>query len=657
MSVAAPTAPQDGTDSAGGSVAGRPKSITRTVLTSKRGVLSLAFLVLIFLACVLAGLITSGGPDAQSFLVVNKGPSLNHLLGTDELGRDLLTRILYGGRASLIGVAEAVGALLIISVPLGVTAGYLGGRTDKVITRVADLIMSIPVIIILLAVLAIFGHSMTTAMIAFGVLGSAGVTRVIRSAALAARSEAYIDAARVIGVSQRDIIFRHMLPQCRGVIVVQTALFAAIALGVQTGLTYLSLGPAPPAPTWGGMVADAVSQFYVAPWELVPSGAVIALTVIAFGVLGDVVRDAIAETHSGGAAVARRRRRHQPPPVVPAADTEPLLTATDLNVSVAAGTREETTLIQGIALSVLPGESLGIVGESGSGKTIAMKALAGLLPRGTAITNGSIRFQAAELSSGDESVYRKFRGRGIAIVTQEPMRALDPSYRVGKLLTDLVHSIDRCGRREARARAIELLRRVQILDPEDVAQRYPHEISGGMAQRVAVAMALAGRPQLLIADEPTTALDVTVQAEILDLLRQLQRETGMALILVSHDLGVVAEICSRVCVMYAGEIVEMAPSADLFAKPMHPYTRALISASPRSREERGPLSTIPGTVPAPRDWPVGCHFAGRCEFTTPACTAAAVELRSVSPTDMARCVRSEELFAASRSVPTNEVAS
>ncbi len=653
MSVATPAALSNETDAADAVAAARPRGIVRTVLSSNRGLCAVGFLVLIFLASELAGLITSGGPDKETLLAVNQGPSIHHLLGTDELGRDILTRILYGGRSSLLGIAEAMGALLVISIPIGVVAGYVGGLTDTVVTRGVDLVMSIPIIIILLAVLAIFGHSMTTAMIAFGVLGSAGVIRVIRSAALTARSEAFIDAAKVTGVRRVDIIFRHVLPQCRGVIVVQAALFAAIALGVQTGLTYLSLGPAPPAPTWGGMVADAVTEFYVAPWQLVPSGAVIALTVIALGVLGDVVRDAIADSHSASASgIARRAPRRRGDPQDRPADPDALLEAAGLTV-VVGGHGAETSLIKNVSLSVAPGEALGIVGESGSGKSITMKALAGLLPKAAAVTQGSIHFGGVELTSRGEAGYRAIRGHGIAIITQEPMRALDPSYRVGKLLSDVVRAIEHCSRTEARSRAIELLRRVQIQEPEEVAQRYPHEISGGMAQRVAIAMALAGHPKLLIADEPTTALDVTVQAEILDLLRRLQAETGMALILVSHDLGVVAEICARVCVMYAGEIVEVAPSAELFAQPMHPYTRALMNASPRVSEQSGPLATIPGTVLAPRDWPIGCHFAGRCEFSTEACLAGPVELRPVTPSDRARCVRSEELFATSAPASTS----
>ncbi|WP_249018685.1 dipeptide/oligopeptide/nickel ABC transporter permease/ATP-binding protein [Conexibacter sp. S30A1] len=651
MSVATPAVLENEADAAASVSAVAPKGILRTIVTSKRGASALVYLVLIFLACELAGVLTSGGPNVQNLLAVNQGPSIHHLLGTDELGRDLLTRILYGGRSSLVGIAEALGALLIISIPLGVIAGYVGGLTDRIITRGADLVMSIPVIIILLAVLAIFGHSMTTAMIAFGVLGSAGVTRVVRSAALAARSEAFIDAAKVIGVRRTDIIFRHVLPQCRGVIVVQAALFAAIALGVQTGLTFLSLGPAPPAPTWGGMVADAVSQFYVAPWQLVPSGVVIALTVIAFGVLGDVVRDAIADSHSAGVAGGRHRVRRRPDsPRAGAAPEGALLAATGLSVAVGADSAQ-TFLIKEVSLHVGFGEALGIVGESGSGKSITMKAIAGLLPAGVAVTEGAVWFEGTELTTGGADAYRSVRGRGVSIVTQEPMRALDPSYRVGRLLADLVRSLDGCTRAQARECAIELLGRVQILDPEDVAQRYPHEISGGMAQRVAIAMALAGKPRLLIADEPTTALDVTVQAEILDLLRRLQQDTGMALILVSHDLGVVSEICDRVCVMYAGEVVEVAQASELFDQPMHPYTRALMSANPGSWQG-GQLSTIPGMVPSPQDWPVGCHFAPRCGYATDACVREPIILRQVTATDQARCVRAEVLSAELSRTPT-----
>ncbi|HLI58790.1 MAG TPA: dipeptide/oligopeptide/nickel ABC transporter permease/ATP-binding protein [Solirubrobacteraceae bacterium] len=619
------------------------RGIIRTILRSPRGVCAVAFLLLVIIACALAAVIAPSGPIVQDLSAVNRGPSSHHLLGTDALGRDLLSRLLYGGRSSLVGVAEAVLALLVISVPLGVVAGYTGGAVDRVITRTADLVMSIPVIIILLAVLAMFGRSMSTAMVALGVLGAAGVTRVVRSAALAVREEAFIAAAEVMGQARRDIIFRHILPQCRGVIVVQTSLFAAIALGVQTGLTYLSLGPAPPAPTWGGMVGDAVTAFYTSPWQIVPPGAAIALTVVAFGVLGDVVRDAIADTHSAGASGRPPHRARRPAPA--AAPAEALVHVEGMSVAFGSGA-DETTVVQGVTFTVGAGEAVGIVGESGSGKTVTVKALAGLLPRTAAVTAGSISFAGTELSAGGRRAYRRVRGHGIAIVTQEPMRALDPTFRVGKLLADLVRAVDRCSRGSARTRALELLGRVQILDPEDVAQRYPHQISGGMAQRVAIAMALAGRPKLLIADEPTTALDVTVQAEILDLLRGLQRETGMALVLVSHDLGVVAEICSRVCVMYAGEIVEVAHTEELFAQPFHPYTRALLNASPGGRSDTTALEVLPGGVPSPRGWPIGCHFADRCAFAVETCMAAPVPLRPVFDADrQARCVRAEELAA------------
>lgn len=622
--------------------------ISRAIVRSPRGVVAIGFLVLVILACCLAGVLSRHDPLAQQLTAIDQGPSAHHLLGTDELGRDVFSRLLYGGQASLLGVVEAVAVLLVIAVPLGVTAGYLGGTADKVITRLADLAMSIPVIIILLALLSIFGRSMWAAMVAFGALGAAGVTRVVRSAALGAREELYVSAARIMGLRRAAIVVRHILPRCRGVIVVQTSLFAALALGVQTGLTYLSLGPAPPAPTWGGMVADAASNFYRDPWLLVPSGGIIALTVIALGVLGDVVRDAVAQQHSaaGGSAAPRPGIRTPDDHNVPEGEAA-LLAARHLTV--AFGTAHgPVTVVQDVSLVIRPGEALGVVGESGSGKTVTAKALIGLLPRNAAVTNGSVRFEGRELARGGRSAYRSVRGRGIGIVSQEPMRALDPSFRVGSSLAAVVRRVDGLDRNAARDRVLELLEKMQIADPAEVARRYPHQISGGMAQRVAIAMALAGRPKLLIADEPTTALDVTVQAEILDLLRLIQAEAGMALLLVSHDLGVVADLCARVVVMYAGQVVESAPTASIFENPGHPYTRALLASSPQRAKRGQLLSAIPGTVPSPRQWPVGCHFAGRCDLVGPDCTVAPVPLRPAGPWDQAaRCIRVHEVVSAS----------
>jgi peptide/nickel transport system permease protein len=426
------------------------------------------------------------------------------------------------------------------------------------------------------------------------------------------------------------------------VIIVQTALFAAIALGVQTGLTFLSLGPPPPAPTWGGMVADAESAFNQDPWMLAPAGVTIALTVLAFGILGDVVRDVTAEQHAASPSARRRRRASTSAPAEPVRASDAVLSVQ--NLSVAVDGDRPLTLIDAASFDVQPGEAVGLVGESGSGKTMTARAIMGLLPRNCRVSAGHVVFDGRPIEGLDQRQFRELRGRRIAMIAQEPMVALDPSFRIGSLVAEVVRAVDGLNRRAARARVIELLRLVDIPDPEDVARRYPHQISGGMAQRVAIAMAIAGRPDLLIADEPTTALDVTVQAEILDLLRSLQQDFGMAILLVTHNWGVVADLCSRVVVMYAGQVVETAGIEDVFRAPAHPYTRALLRSSPEHTPVGEPIRAVPGAVPAPQDWPAGCHFAGRCELAVDACSQAPVADVEVLPGRRSRCIRTELLI-------------
>ncbi|TQS41132.1 dipeptide/oligopeptide/nickel ABC transporter permease/ATP-binding protein [Cryptosporangium phraense] len=602
------------------------------ILRRPRGLVAVVFLVLLTLACVFAPLLTRFGPLEQHIETVRGLPSGTYWLGTDILGRDLFSRILYGGRSSLLGVVEAIVAHLVVAVPLGLVAGYFGGLADRVIMRLAELLMSIPAIMILLAVLAIFGNSLPVAMIALGVLSSGGLMRLVRGAALVAREELYVTAAELMGLSRFQVMVRHVLGRCRGVIIVQTSLFAAIALGVQTGLTFLGLGPQPPAPTWGGMVAEAASVFSQDPWMLVPPGTVIALTVLAFGVLGDVVRDATSERRS--AAGAGRTRRRASRPATAAEPSTALLSVQGL--SVAVGGESSLRLLDDVSFDIAAGQVVGLVGESGSGKSMTARALIGLLPTNCLVESGHVVFDGKTL---DEGSFRAVRGREIAMISQEPMAALDPSFRIGSLVGEVVRAVEGLRGRAQRDRVVELLTMVEIPDAAEVARRYPHQISGGMAQRVAIAMALAGRPRLLIADEPTTALDVTVQADILDLLRRLQQENGMAVLLVSHNLGVIADMCSTVLVMYAGQVVEQAPVDNLFALPAHPYAAALLASSPEKAGIGQPIRAIPGTVPAPDEWPSGCRFANRCELAQPACRAEAIPLIDVSGVHRSRCIR------------------
>jgi peptide/nickel transport system permease protein len=630
---------------------GRPRvrrGMVRAVLSKPLGLASSIFLAVVILLTIFATKIAPFNPLTQDLLNVKGAPSVTHLLGTDSLGRDVLSRLLVGGQDSLLGVVQALVVVLIIGVPLGVATGFLGGTFDRVVMRIIDLKMAIPGIILTLAVLAIFNNSMTAAMITFGIMASGGLVRMIRSTVLGVREELYVDAAVAIGLTRPQIIVRHILPRTVGVIIVQASMLSAIALGVQTGLSFLGFGLQPPAPTWGGMVAEASSLLQQDPWLLVPSGGIIALTTMAFGLLGDAVRDANAERYSAPPARAVKRTRRAVTPIeVEAADDGALLSVRNLTVAFGAGA-SALTVVEGVNFDIGHGETVGLVGESGSGKTVTALAILGLLTGDGRVAGGQVVYDGTDIASYTGHDFHGLRGSEIGMISQEPMVALDPVFRVGFQIAEAVRTHDKCSRSQAKARVLELLRAVKLPNPEKVARLYPHQISGGMAQRVAIAIALAGRPRLLIADEPTTALDVTVQAEILDLLRSLQAETGMAMLLVTHDWAVVADICTRSVVMYAGQVVERASVREMFAAPKHPYTKGLLESSPHLARKGEPLPTIGGIVPPPRAWPTGCHFAPRCPFATEECAAAPVAEHALETGRMSRCIRIDELMASTR---------
>jgi peptide/nickel transport system ATP-binding protein/oligopeptide transport system ATP-binding protein len=313
----------------------------------------------------------------------------------------------------------------------------------------------------------------------------------------------------------------------------------------------------------------------------------------------------------------------------------PLLEVLDLAVSFGTE-RGEVEALSGVSLSIGAGESFGVVGESGSGKSLTALAVLGLVPDLPGrVTRGTIRFNGQTL---DAEAQARLRGRDIAMIFQEPMSALNPVFTVGEQVAEGLRVHERLSRRAARDRAVELLAHVGIPDPRRRLAQYPHELSGGMRQRVMIAAALACRPKLLIADEPTTALDVTIQAQILALLAELQRETGMAVMLITHDLGVIAQVVRRVAVMYAGRVVETGPVGAVFAEPAHPYTRALLKSIPALNEDVPRLPAIPGTVPMPAAWPPGCRFHPRCERVQDRCSQALPALRQAGEAHEAACV-------------------
>ncbi len=611
----------------------------RTALTRyPTAAVAAAYLAALVVAAAVTSFVVPSDPDEQDLSRVLSGPSAAHWLGTDRLGRDVLARLLVGAQVTLLDVAVATAVFLAIGVPMGVVAGYHGRWLDRVVVRLSDLVLAVPGIVVLLMVVAIFPGNDIATMIALGVIGSPALLRIVRGSALAIRGELYVKAAQLSGLHSTAILRRHVLPRIAGPIIVQTSLFCATALLAESGLSFLGLTrPETRGPSWGNMVAEASNAMSQSAWLLVPTGGVLMVTVMAFGLVGDAVRDATMGRSASTVPLVRRRPVRRPEPA-PAGSEEDILRVRRLTVTLGG-----VPVLRDVSFDIAAGEAVGIVGESGCGKSMTARAVLGLLPPGGEITAGSVFFGGRDLTGLREKELHRVRGAGIAYVPQDPANSLDPSFTVGSQLREVIRRHHPQSRRQAQAEAIRLLRLVRLPDPADVLRRRPDQLSGGIAQRVSIAMALCAQPKVLIADEPTTALDVTVQAEILALLQDLQRRLGMAVLLITHDWGVVADACERAVVMYAGEVVETATVAELYTQPRHPYTAALLAANPHLARTGRPLPSIPGAVPRPGHWPVGCHFQSRCALAAPACGEGPIALTSTAPRHASRCIRVEKL--------------
>lgn len=294
--------------------------------------------------------------------------------------------------------------------------------------------------------------------------------------------------------------------------------------------------------------------------------------------------------------------------------------------------------VDGVDFSVNRGKTLGIVGESGCGKSVTSLSVMGLIPNPPGkVVEGEIMFEGKDLTKAHEANMRHIRGNEISMIFQEPMTSLNPVFTIGDQIMEAIILHQKLAKKDARERSIDMLKLVGIPAPEKRIDEYPHQMSGGMRQRVMIAMALSCNPKLLIADEPTTALDVTIQAQILDIMRKLQRDIGMAIMLITHDLGVIAEVVERVVVMYAGKVVEEAPVGELFAKPLHPYTLGLLGSIPMIDKKSDRLKVIPGVVPNPMNMPAGCRFNPRCEYVMDICREKQPELKAIGPDHQVRC--------------------
>ena len=571
----------------------------RRLLKNPTGLAAMIVLGLIVLSAIFADLLAPMSPNQSNIQDVLAAPGeAGHILGADGAGRDVLSRLLFATRFSVAGAFWAVLIAALIGVTTGLIAGYYQKWFESVSIWVISILQALPGIVVLLAARAVVGPSLWIIMAIFGMILSPAFYRLTYTAVVGVRNELFVDAARVAGVGDASIIGRHILSVVRAPIIIQAALLTGIAIAVQSGLDFLGFGD-PTVPTWGQMLSDAFARMYQAPMNLVWPSLAIGLTSIALVLFGNALRDELERA----AGKPKRRRRGAgkyvpdasgPAPVVHAEerddDRNVLLEVNDLIVGYDQPDGTVKQVVNGVSLAVRKGEVHGLIGESGSGKTQTAWAVLRLLPAGGRIVAGTVVFGGTDLAHLSEKDMTKIRGRRIAYIPQEPMSNLDPSFTIGSQLVEPMTVTLGISKAEAKRRALALLARVGIPNPERTFAAYPHEVSGGMAQRVLIAGAVSCEADLIIADEPTTALDVTVQADILDLLRDLQNDLHVAVLIVTHNFGVVADLCDRVSVMQDGRIVETGPARSIFAGPKHAYTKSLFDAILEDGASRGPLA-------------------------------------------------------------------
>lgn len=619
----------------------------KRLLKNPLGVFALIWFAIMVIAWVWPELLATRDPFKQDVTLqrLYEGPSGDHWLGTDAFGRDYYSRVIFGAgfafRSILIAMTIAVG----IGVPLGLFSGWRGGRIDRAIMWVNDVLFSMPIILLAMSVIIILSPSLTNAMIGVGIAMSTRFTRLTRAVTLAEKEELYVDAARITGLSTPTILGRYVAPNLLSTLVVQVAIISGAIILIGATLSFLGIGANLDDPDWGVMLNRARGDFrQEGVWQIVPAGGALVLTVLAFNLLGDAIRDALGRDASNNALTVTKRVEVEPSdrPHLPGA----LLSVRTMDVEFPTPGSDPVQILTGVSLAVQPGETLGIVGESGSGKSMTMLSALGLTPAPGRMTRGAVLFDDQDVTSLTEREWQKIRGKEIGVIFQEPIAVLNPALKVSRQLMEPLLLHTDMDKKQARARAIELLAEVKVPDPHRRIDQYPHEFSGGMAQRVGIAMALACNPKLLIADEPTTALDVTVQGQILDLLMELQENHGTSIIIITHDLGVIAEVADRVIVMYGGQGVEGGAVDDIFLRPKHPYTRALLETMPQSHHgDSDRLTVIPGVVPPASEWPTGCRFAPRCAHATDRCHEEAPTLEVLGHGVTVRCHHWEQLYA------------
>ncbi|MGP4016256.1 dipeptide/oligopeptide/nickel ABC transporter permease/ATP-binding protein [Saccharopolyspora sp. 5N708] len=592
--------------------------------------IAVGLLAVVCVAAVFAPLLAPHSPYVQE--AASGGPSAAHWMGLDSANRDIFTRLLYGARWSLLIGLGATGLALLAGATIGAVAATSRTWIGETIMRVLDVIMAFPGIALAAVLVAVFGGSIPVLVFAIAFVNTPPIARIVRANVLAQYGEDYVAAERVIGARSPHILIRHVAINCAAPILVFCTVMVADAIVFEASLSFIGAGVRPPDPSWGSVIADGKNMVLLGGWwATVFPGLIILITVLSLNILAEGVSDAWAapatrqadpgtkqqarintgeRTELPGLAEAAHRLAERARPLP---DGEPVLRVRDLAIGF-DGRHGGVDIVDGISFDVRPGEVLGLVGESGCGKTLTALTVMGLQPREARI-GGEILFRreggATDLLTVGRAARRRLLGHDMAMIYQDALSSLNPAMTIKAQLKQVV----RRGGRRSPAELLELVG----LDPARTLASYPHELSGGQRQRVLIAMALSRDPQLIVADEPTTALDVTVQAQVIQLLLRLRAELGFALILVSHDLALVSDVTDRIVVMYGGQIVESGVTAALVEAPAHHYARGLFGAVLSLESGAPQLTQIPGVVPAPADFAPGCRFADRCPMATAVC--------------------------------------
>lgn len=579
----------------------------RSRLLSPAGIAALAGTALFLFVAVLGPVLFVGDAETSNVPERLLAPSAAHPFGTDDLGRDIFARVLVAARVSLVLTLGATIVSTVGGIAYGLIAVILPRHIRRLATGLLDILLAFPWLLMVLFFTVIWGASAMSAMFAIGISGIPFMARLVYNLASSVSGRDYVRAARVVGVGPFGILVRHILPNIANPLFVNAAATASVTLLSFAGLSFLGLGVQAPEYDWGRLLQDGITRIYVNPLAAIGPGIAVVLA----GLVFTFVSEALAGG-GGGVRAVGRRALGAVAPVRPAASPAraasgtaaraadaPIAEVADLRVAFGTADGGEVERVRGVSLWIAPGEIVGIVGESGSGKSLTAMALAGLLGADARITTTAHTFDGIDMTRPLTAADRSILGVELGMVFQDPLTSLNPALTIGRQLTEVPEVHLRLSRTEAREQAVLALESVGIPDARRRLSQYPHQFSGGMRQRAMIGQALTGRPKLIIADEPTTALDVTVQRQVMGVLRTAQRETGAAIVFISHDIALVSAFCDRVLVMKDGLVVEELDAQRIREDATHPYSRALVACLPDMTSDRTrPLPVIPPELAA-----------------------------------------------------------